>query len=390
MEEADRNFERARELLDQAERLAPGDEDVLLFRVIVQEREKDYEDALATLEKICTHRQDGRLRAAELAQKGQLLDKMGRFAEAFAVFEESKARLHEVTGNSYQAESAKQLVKRLMSFFTREHLAILPRAEVLASGAQPIFILGFPRSGTTMVEQILSAHPRIAAGDELPIVNDLTQLAPRLLGSPLPYPEALSDLWLGDQVGALDDFRDYYLRRAHKLCVIGKNTRWFTDKMPLYETHLGFIGLIFPRAPIIHVLRHPLDVVLSVFANQLDHGFFCAYALESAAQHFVLIADLVEHYIRAMPLRYLPLRYEDLVTHQEPSVRKLLTFLGEPFDKRCLSFHENRRHARTASYAQVTEKLYDSSRYRYRHYLKQLAPVIPILEPVILRLGYSI
>src|SRR3954464_13890449 len=100
--------------------------------------------------------------------------------------------------------------------------------------------------------------------------------------------------------------------------------------------------------------------------------------------------DMVEHYRGEMVLRYLPVRYEDIVRNQEASERRLLDFVGEPFDTRCLSFHENRRYARTASYAQVTEKLYDRSRYRYRHYLEDLKPVIPLLEPVIARLGYEI
>jgi hypothetical protein len=172
--------------------------------------------------------------------------------------------------------------------------------------------------------------------------------------------------------------------------VIDPAKRWFTDKMPLNETHLGLIGLIFPRSPIIHVIRHPLDVMLSVFSNQLTHGFYCAYALETAAKHYALIADLIAHYRTEMALRYLAIRYEDVVSNQEASVRRMLDWIGEPFDEQCLKFHENKRYARTASYAQVTEPLYDRSRYRYRHYIKQLEPILPILEPAITRLGYTI
>jgi len=240
------------------------------------------------------------------------------------------------------------------------------------------------------VEQTLSAHPRISAGDELPITNDLTVLIPQMLASPMAYPEALADLWFGDKWEALDNLRDYYLQRARQLGAVRKGAQWFTDKMPLNETHLGLIALLFPEAPLIHVLRHPLDVVLSVFSNHLTHGFYCAYALESIARHYVLVMDLVEHYRREMTLRYLAVRYEDIVADQEAHVRKMLAFIGAGFDRRCLNFHENRRYARTASYAQVTEKLYDRSRYRYRAYLSELRPVLPILEPAILRLGYRI
>jgi tetratricopeptide (TPR) repeat protein len=390
MEETDRNFARAGELLDAAERASPGHPNTLLARAILHGRAKDYEKAVGILEEVERRRDGGGLGPAEWSEKGQLLDKMGRVDDAFSAFRESKRSLRELTGQAYLAEEAKSLAERLRGFFVAGRLQILPRAETRTDLAQPIFIVGFPRSGTTLVEQTLSTHPRIAAGDELPTINELTGLIPRMLGSPLAYPEAFADLWLGDQVEALDNLRDYYLQRARQMGVPRKGAQWFTDKMPLNETHLGLIGLIFPKAPIIHLLRHPLDVVLSVYSNHLTHGFYCAYDLESIARHYVLVMDLVEHYRSQMTLRYLPVRYEDIIADQETQVRRMFSFIGAPFDRRCLNFHENRRYARTASYAQVTEKLYDRSRYRYRAYFDELQPVIPILEPVIKRLGYRV
>ena len=99
---------------------------------------------------------------------------------------------------------------------------------------------------------------------------------------------------------------------------------------------------------------------------------------------------LVQHYCTEMTLRYMPIRYENIIEDQEQSVRRMLDFIGVEFDPRCLQFHENRRYARTASYAQVTGKLYDRSRYRYRRYLKHLESVSPILAPTIERLGYTV
>jgi tetratricopeptide (TPR) repeat protein len=390
MEETDRNFARAGELLDAAERLSPGTPSVLLQRAILHGRVKDYDKALAALDDIERRREGAGLGPIELSEKGLLLDKMGRYADAFLAFNEAKRTLRALTGQSYMAEEAAALVRRLSAFFVAPRVKILPRAGLRSDVAQPIFIVGFPRSGTTMIEQTLSAHPRISAGDELPIINELTGLIPRVLNSPLAYPEAFAELWLGDQIEGLDNLRDYYLQRARHLGAFDKSARWFTDKMPLNETHLGLIALIFPQAPIIHLLRHPLDVVLSVFSNHLTHGFYCAYDLTSIAQHYVLVMDLVEHYRREMALRYLQVRYEDVIDSQEEKVREMLAFVGAPYDRRCLDFHENRRYARTASYAQVTEKLYDRSRYRYRAYLKELQPVISLLEPIIRRLGYTI
>lgn len=412
LEEADRNVERAAELLDRAERLAPANASIMLSRAVLCGRAGSYSQALAILDAMAPPRSDAGeamapppsgageavapppsgagLGANELLEKGRLLDRIGRYDEAFAAFAEGKRLCREVTGLNYLAEHAQQLAARLRGFFTETRLAILPRAQSRDDTAQPIFILGFPRSGTTLVEQALSAHPRICAGDELPFVNEITDAMMRVLNSPLSYPEALAELWMGDRRHGLDELRDYYLERVRQLAIVEPGAAWFTDKMPLNETHLGLIALMFPRSPMIHVLRHPLDVVLSTFSNHLTHGFYCSYALETAARHFALTMELVEHYRGQMTLRYLPIRYEDIVDDQEAATRRMLDFIGEPFDERCLAFHENRRYARTASYAQVTEQLYDRSRYRYRHYLKELAPAIAILEPVITRLGYPL
>jgi tetratricopeptide (TPR) repeat protein len=390
MEEADRNFERAAELLDRAEKLAPGNPSILLSRAVVLGRLQSYEKALELLDTIAQQNQDGGLGANELLEKGRLLDKMERWDEAFAAFAEGKRLCREVSGLVYLDEQARQLIERSRGFFTQTRLRIMPRAAPRNDLPQPIFILGFPRSGTTLVEQTLSAHPLISAGDELPFINEITGSMPRMLNSPLNYPEALAELWMGDRCSGLDELRDYYLQRVLQLGIFEPGAQWFTDKMPLNETHLGLIALMFPRAPLIHVLRHPLDVVLSVFSNHLTHGFYCSYALETAARHYARVMELVEHYRSEMTLHYLPVRYEDIVDEQEESVRRMLDFIGAPFDPSCLQFQENRRYARTASYAQVTERLYDSSRYRYRHYLKELEPVVPMLEPLIKRLGYAI
>jgi hypothetical protein len=390
MEETDRNFARARELLDAAEKLAPDAPGVVLERAVLYGRLKDYDKALVTLDEIERRRAGRGLGPMEASEKGRLLDKIGRHEEAFAAFTEAKRTLREITGLEYRAEEADALARRLKAFFVARRLRILPCASVRSDVAQPIFIVGFPRSGTTMIEQTLSTHPAIAAGDELPVINELTGLMPRMFDSPLAYPDALAEVWMGDRLAGLDNLRDYYLQRARQLGALSEGAAWFTDKMPLNETHLGFIGLIFPEAPVLHVVRHPLDVVLSVFSNHLTHGFYCAYDLMSIARHYVLVTDLVEHYRREMDLRYLRVRYEDVIDNQGARVREMLDFVGLDFDPRCLAFHENKRYARTASYAQVTEKLYDRSRYRYRAYRKELAPVIPVLEPAIRRLGYAV
>jgi tetratricopeptide (TPR) repeat protein len=388
LEEADRDLPAAMSLLDRADALYPDNPSVLLLRATVLGRMGETEAALAVLERMEAARET--LGPGEFLEKGRLLDRLGRYEEAFATFEAGKKRLREVSGQTYLDAHAQQLGTRLKRFFIASRLRTLPRAQRRTDVPQPLFVLGFPRSGTTLLEQSLSAHARIVAGDELQLIPEITNIMPRMLDSPLAYPEALAELWMADHRDDLDILRDYYLRKVAQLGVVRQRAAWFTDKMPLNETHLGLIHLLFPESPLLHVIRHPLDVVLSVFSNVLTHGFYCAYSLESAARHYVLVMDLVDHYRKELDLRYLRVRYEDIVDDQESSIRDVLNFVGEPFDLGCLDFHENRRYARTASYAQVTEKLYDRSRYRYRNYLPQLEPVVPILQPVIEQLGYTI
>ncbi len=387
LEEADRKLPAALTLLDRADACDPGNPSSRLLRAVVLGRMGEASAALSLLDGLAEGRP---LAPAELLEKGRLLDKVGRYDEAFAAYDEGKQRLRYASGQSYRAEHAMQTAARLRGFFTARRLRTLPGASVRDGVAQPLFVLGFPRSGTTLLEQMLTTHPRIAAGDELPIIAELTALMPRLLESPLSYPEALAELWMGDHRDDLDILRDHYLRRVSQLGIVPEGARWFTDKMPLNETDLGLIALLFPRSPLLRLVRHPLDVVLSVYSNLLTHGFHCAYALETAAQHYVLVHELVEHYRRQMPLRFMEVRYEDLIDDQEATLRRVLAFMGEEFDRRCLAFHENRRYARTASYAQVSEVLYSRSKFRYRHYLKHLQPAIDILGPTMEKLGYAV
>lgn len=390
LEEADRNPARSLEVLEEAIRATGASPFALrLSRATALERLGRNEEALAVLEEGTAEAPPGPL---ELSLKGRILDRLGRFEEAFAAFRAGKARALELGAQRYLRERAEDLARRLKQFFTADRLSLIPRprAPLALDMPTPVFIVGFPRSGTTLIEQILASHPEIDGGDELPFISDLAENAARLLGSPLGYPEALSETWMADHRDDLELLRDQYLRAVRRAGLPRKRgVRFITDKMPLNETHLGLIGLLFPDAPIIHLIRHPLDVVLSVFSNHLTHGFHCAAELGTIAAHYRLVMDLVAHYRSQMTLRYLPVRYEDVIAHPEAEVRRLLDFIGLAFDEACLAFHENRRYARTASYAQVTEPLYDRSVYRHRHYEKELAPLRPALAEWIVRLGYE-
>ena len=169
--------------------------------------------------------------------------------------------------------------------------------------------------------------------------------------------------------------------------------QFFTDKMPFNEIWLPLLRMAFPHAKVVRMARHPLDVCVSMLSHNMTHGFNCGYRIEDIVHHLLAVADLDAHYARELSAvdlnREWVLSYENFVADQQGETRRLLDFLGLPFEEACLSFHRNRRYAPTPSYAQVTERLNDRSIGRHRHYARQLAPFLPKLQPLLAARGYS-
>jgi len=391
LKEASRHIDEAEKLLSQARTINPEHPALPITNAVLLKRKKKLDEALTALDEMDTKDKEPKGLVGWNYERGDILDKLEKYDEAFAAFDAANQAILESGLRKYERNYTTNLVERLKAFFTKERVALLPTANPPEEGrSKPIFIVGFPRSGTTMVEQILTSHPKITAGDELHFIWDLTRIGQQILNSDLTYPEFLADLWMGDNQGALDNFRDYYLKKSAQIGASDPEKPWFTDKMPLNETNLGLMHLIFPQSPVIHLIRHPLDVILSCYFNDLTHGNNMSYGLETAAHQYTLIRGLVDHYIDNLDIRYHTVKYEDIVEEPENKVKELLDFPDVKWDDKCLEFHKNKRYARTASYAQVTEKLYTSSVFRYKNYLKHLESIIPIVEPVINQLGYDI
>jgi hypothetical protein len=162
----------------------------------------------------------------------------------------------------------------------------------------------------------------------------------------------------------------------------------FTDKMPFNEIHLPLIRMAFPHAKIVHVVRHPLDVCVSMLANNMTHGFGCAYRIGDITHQLALVFDLVEHYRHQFECGDFVLQYESLVNAQAPLTGKLLEYLGLPFEDACLRFHENPRYAPTPSYARVAEQLNARAVNRHLHYARNLEPYASRLAPMMAKYGY--
>ena len=372
----------AAELLDRAAAVA-SEPQVNLLRARLLRREGRFAEALALLE-------DGAdMNGDALLERGWLRDRAGRHEEAWSDFVEGKRKLAQQSGvAAYQEEAVTEFFTRLKTFFVGPNAALLPEAPERTDVPQPIFVCGFPRSGTTLLEQILSSHAQVLPGGELSFAAGFRHLTNRLFPEDGSFPENLSRTWTADGHYVAVLFRDYYLTRAAKAQLLEPGRRFFVDKMPFNELYLPLIRMAFPRAPIIRIVRHPLDVCVSMMSNNFTHGFGCGYRLADIAAHLVAMFDLTEHYGRELPGQAFVLRYEDLVAAQEETTRRVLQYTGLPFDEACLHFHENPRYAPTPSYAQVSEKLNDRSIGRHRHYSVALEEVASVLRPMVSALGY--
>jgi Flp pilus assembly protein TadD len=372
----------AQELLDRAEAVSSAKE-VNLLRANYLSRTGRYEEAFAIIDAAETLAGDGQL------ERGRLHDRLGRYDLAWHDFVAAKRKLAaEGGGLEYRADAVETFFGRLKQFFTKANVELLPRAQPRADVAQPIFIIGFPRSGTTLVEQILCSHSAVQAGGELTFLGEIRKLTNHLFPGPEPFPDNLAQSWTADRRYAATLFRDYYLARAEAYGLGRGGHAFFTDKMPFNEIYLPLLKMAFPQAKIIHVIRHPLDVCVSMMSNNMTHGFNCGYRIEDVVHHLAAVFDLVEHYRREFDLGERVLNYETLVADQAGQTRQLLDHLGLPFEDACLRFHENRRYAPTPSYAQVTEKLNDRSINRHVHYAQQLTPFKPRLARLMAAYGY--
>lgn len=394
---------RAWELLERAATASPGS-DINLLRANHLSRNGKPAEALAILDSAPKLTGDARL------ERGRLLDRLGRYDEAWNDLVAGKQLLAaEAGGLTYNAQAVETFFARLKRFFVAATLRELPTAAARTDVPQPVFIVGFPRSGTTLIEQVLTSHSAVRAGGELSFIGELRQFSLAQFPGPESFPDNLARVCAADRRWAATLFRDYYFARAEQygltqpglaiapciasISAVPGGHAFFTDKMPFNEIWLPLLRMAFPQARIVRVVRHPLDVCVSMLSHNMTHGFNCGYRIEDIVHHLLAVADLDAHYARELSAvdlnREWVLGYENFVADQQGETRRLLDFLGLPFEEACLSFHRNRRYAPTPSYAQVTERLNDRSIGRHRHYARQLAPLLPKLQPLLAARGYA-
>jgi tetratricopeptide (TPR) repeat protein len=306
---------------------------------------------------------------------GKAKEDQGDYAASFAHYAQG-ARLRRRT-LSASPDAFPQLVQRSRTLLTAEFFAA--RAGQGSDAPDPIFVVGLPRAGSTLVEQILSSHSQVESTHELP---DILRLAGRFGRSETPlasaaYPEGLTEL-SGERIHALGD---EYLAgaRVHRR----QGRPFFIDKMPNNFEYLGLIHLILPKARIIDVRRHPLGCGLSVFKQHFAQGQTYSYDLGEIGRHYAGYVALMDHYDAVLPGRVHRVFYEQLVADPEGEVRRLLDHCRLPYEAACLRPHENGRAVRTPSAEQVRQPIFQHATDHWRNFEPWLAPLKDSLGPVL-------
>jgi tetratricopeptide (TPR) repeat protein len=290
-----------------------------------------------------------------------------QYAESFEHY--SSGNLLRFSVLSYDPARRRAHIQRSKEILTREFFAA--RADWGSSETDPIFIVGLPRSGSTLLEQILASHSAVEGTRELAEIADIARGLSGAKGNldPLQYLQSFETLD-AERVAAL---AQRYLNDTRVYRSDGRSR--FIDKMPNNFFHVGLIQLMFPRASIIDARRHPLACCFSCFKQYFALGQFFSYDLAQLGSYYRDYVDLMAHFDAVLPGRIHRVRYEAVIADLEGQVRKLLEYCGLSFETQCLRFYENRRVVQTASSEQVRRPIFSDGVDQWRHFEPWLGPL---------------
>ena len=301
---------------------------------------------------------------------GKALEDVGEYGRAFEhllqgnALKRREVHYNEAAYQQYLRSIAEVFDSRLLDRF----------AGVGNPSPAPIFVLGMPRSGSTLVEQILASHPQVHAAGELWSLDRVVQAVSDSAGRTVPFPQSISGL-------DADSYRRLGQAYLASLPTPPEGKTRITDKMPKNFVYIGLIRLILPNARIIHTRRDPLDTCVSIFSRLFTSGLTYSYDLAELGRYYRGYYELMAHWRSVLPAgAMLEISYEDIVDNIEAEARRLIDYCGLPWDDRCLSFHQASRPITTPSNVQVRQPLYRSSVQRWRRYEAYLQPLLAELE----------
>ncbi|WP_430402459.1 tetratricopeptide repeat-containing sulfotransferase family protein [Hyphomonas sp.] len=297
---------------------------------------------------------------------GKALEDRTEFEESFIWYRRGNAIKRRLI--TYSADDNQSDMARISDYFTPD--VFDARSNAGCQSRAPIFIVGLPRAGSTLLEQILASHSQVEGTQELP---DIISIARRIAdkkraGDPSNYPNGLSGLTDSD----LTALGEEYIERTR---IHRTDAPFFIDKMPNNFAHVGLIRLILPNATIVDARRHPLACCFSGYKQLFAKGQHFTYNLTDIGRYYADYVGLMRHWQNVLPAHVLHVQYEDVVADTEIQVRRLLDHCGLPFEGACLRFYENRRAVKTASSEQVRQPIFTSGLDQWENYEPWLAPL---------------
>lgn len=387
--ESTHDLARARDLASEAVRLAPSDEIAWIALIELDLREKRHADVIekATERLALSDPRNFRNRSRLNHLLASALDRSGDHDRAFATYAEAN-RLQSLLGNDTARIALSPLqseaLDRLIRYLRAEDLSAWTHHNSL-EGPTPVFLLGFVRSGTTWLDQILSSHPDVAVMEE---EDNFADAWAELLVSDRGLAR-LASLTRED----VNSFRARYWARARKTTAAASTDKMIVDKLPLNTVQLALIWRLFPEAKVLFALRDPRDAVLSAFQQhfQINTGMSYFLDIKTSAEFYDKVLTIGSLVRTKTPLAVHEVRYENVVADLQSEIRRALDFLELPWTDAVLNYQETakQRAVRTPSRQQVVQSPYSTSIGKWRNYRAGMAPALPILAPWVRKFGYS-
>lgn len=296
-----------------------------------------------------------------------IYEKAGKYEKAFKLFKQG----NDLHSPNFDRVSYMQRIEAIESVYSEDNIKFLPIAKHAFD--KPVFIVGMPRSGTSLVEQILASHPQVYGAGELKYIQNYSFDLSELNINNKQYPECMSDV-SQDQ---LDKLAENYM--GH-LDAISNGEDMVTDKMPINYQNLGLIYQLFPNAKIIHCTRNPLDTCVSCYCQFFSGSYYYTFDLDDVGFAYRAYEKQMRFWKKVLPISVLDVNYEELVQHQEAVTKQVLEYCGLPWAEECLNFYKTSRTVATASVEQVRQPMYVSSINKWRNYEKHIGKLVNSLE----------
>ncbi|MEN8136784.1 MAG: sulfotransferase [Thermodesulfobacteriota bacterium] len=386
--EKSNRLQESKEIVNRSLDVAPGNLGASRIMATLLRREGKPGEALKWLDSVSLPENNPAKSSEVHYELARIYDRLGENEKAYRHFDLTKKfQGLEPQSRKFNKDNFLQGLLQLKTFFTEERLKRLAAEKLPVSGLQPVFLVGFPRSGTTLMDQVLACHPDFSVAEETAALDMVIHKIKRLGKG---YPDALDDL----AEETLVELRQEYFSSLKRSMGGDKPTGIVVDKYPLHIIHLGLIAKLFPGAKVILAIRHPYDVCLSNFMQlfRLNDAMANFTNLTDTANCYDQVMSLGLHYMKFLSLQFHQIRYEDLVENFEETAKQLLTFLGADWDETVLKYYEYARaktNIMTPSYQQVTEPIYKRSVLRFINYASFFTEPTDVLKFYVDRFGYD-